>query len=405
MDKKLTDATSFRQLLSAFLELAEEVEDRRYVKKLTFKAITVLFLDAILNRRKTLGEIAGHLASRPWLQRWLGLEGIDPSCLPRALGKLFTGDLAAIYKALAYRVAEKVGKAPRLHHYGPVAAVDSSILPIGKKRGKWAFVQKGKNQAKMHTALYLTGEDTAYPGRVALSTGIVADVDAEVLAQLVVDPAYTYLFDRGYINYALFSQWIQAGIRFVVRLKSNSKVSILEKRPVAAPLLLDADVEVEVPDTGEALHLRLVEYTFTDQKGKRHRVRALTNRFDLPASDIAALYRYRWKVELFFKAMKSQLNLKKLYDSENDAAVWNLIFLHAIAYLLVELERLSHAPGESFGEWLAAIRPYLDILWAEFLAILHKPPSRTSKGRQIKPKRGRPRIHEEQLKGKRILVS
>ncbi|MDG0808066.1 transposase [Cohnella rhizosphaerae] len=114
-----------------------------------------------------------------------------------------------------------------------------------------------------------------------------------------------------------------------------------------------------------------------------HRVRALTNRFDVSAEDIAQMYRYRWKVELFFKFMKQQLRLKKLYSTK-EQAVWNQIYLNLIAYLLVELWRQGHAPTMDRGEFITLLRAYLRKPMEALLAVLHRPKERTSRGRRKK---------------------
>ncbi|WP_157794169.1 transposase [Paenibacillus donghaensis] len=106
----------------------------------------------------------------------------------------------------------------------------------------------------------------------------VADMDTDVLAALVGQTGITYLFDRGYIHYTQYLQWLQAGILFVARLKQNSKVKVLKTRKVkAAGLVLDAEVELTCPKTGKTGVFRLVEYKYTDKKKKVHLVRVLTN--------------------------------------------------------------------------------------------------------------------------------
>ncbi|MCC3377664.1 transposase, partial [Cohnella sp. REN36] len=134
--------------------------------------------------------------------------------------------------------------------------------------------------------------------------------------------------------------------------------------------------------------------------GKRHRVRVLTNRWEVSAEDVARMYRYRWKVELFFKFMKQQLGLKKIYSTKPQA-VWNQIYLHLIAYMLVEMYRLQLVPASKRGAMIELLRAYLEQPWKSLLEALHRPKSRTSRGRRKKG--GRPRKHPKRLKPKRIL--
>jgi hypothetical protein len=348
--------------------------------------------------------IADNLKSSRWLQQWVKLESIDQSSLNRKLGQLPTEALREMYHERVGRMTALLGAPRRMNHYGPLAAVDSSTLTIGKVRGEWAYQQTGQNAVKMHTCLYLTGEQSAYPAATVLSTAVVADLDEEVLDQLVKDRRYTYLFDRGYIHYSQFLAWKRKGVQFAVRLKANSKVRIVNKRAgLSDPILLDAEVELTDPTTGETGLFRLVEYIYIDKKGSSHRVRVLTTRFDLTAADIAAIYRYRWKVELFFKCMKQQLHLKKVFSGK-ESAVWNQIYLNLIAYLLCEWHRLTYVPEKTVSQFIEKGKRFAYSSWDDFLKALRPIHLRTSNGRRKKPKVGRPRKYPKKLTRKRILV-
>ncbi|MDD9266553.1 transposase [Paenibacillus sp. GCM10023248] len=137
-----------------------------------------------------------------------------------------------------------------------------------------------------------------------------------------------------YLNYAQYQQWAEGGTRFMARIKSNSKCKIVETRKVTgqSTVILNADVDIVVPTSKKAVRLRLVEYTFVDRKKKLVRIRALTNRWDLTAMEISDIYKYRWKIEIFFRSLKENVNLKKLYNTKA-SAVWNQIYLTLIAYL------------------------------------------------------------------------
>ncbi|MEK4451001.1 MULTISPECIES: transposase [Paenibacillus] len=113
------------------------------------------------------------------------------------------------------------------------------------------------------------------------------------------------------------------------------------------------------------------------------------------------MYRYRWKVELFFKFMKSKLHLKKIYSYTTPEAVLNQIYLNLIAYVFYEQLRLQHAPDERICRFLAVFRLYLMGEWADFLEHLNRAKTRSSKGRRKKG--GRPRINPKRLKKKRLL--
>jgi hypothetical protein len=384
------------------VETREWINDR-YAKKLGFGNTVALFLEAMIHKRKSLESITDHLKSSTWLQQWLELESIHPSSLNRKLALLPTESLRDIYQELAARTLALLGGPRGIQHYGPLAAVDSSTLRIGKVRGTWAHQQAGQNAVKMHTCLYLTGEPSACPAATVLSTAVVADLDEEVVGHLVTDPAYTYLLDRGYIYYKQFLAWNRTGISFAARLKANSQVRIVDKRAGHShPILLDAEVELVDPATRETGRFRMVEYTYTDEKGRNHRVRVLTNRFDLAAADIADIYRYRWKVELFFKFMKQQLHLKKVFSSKPEA-VWNQIYLNLVAYLLCEWHRLTYVPEQTVSELIGKLKHFAHAPWLDFLKVLRPVRLRTSQGRRKKAKLGRPRKYPKKPTGQHLV--
>jgi hypothetical protein len=390
-----------RQVLGHLNLYARGLWSDRYAKKLFVGNTVLLFLEAILTKRTSVEDIADHLPSSPWLQKWTGLVSIHASSLNRKLKDLPTDVLRQTYLDVVEQLALAFGLPNPLKHFGALAAVDATRITLGKKRGEWAYHQKGQNAVKVHTCLNLTSEQSAVPTATVLSTAAVADLDHEVMDHLVGEEGVTYLLDRGYIDYGQFLNWNRHGISFVARMKANSKVRVLrEREKVSLPIQRDMEVELTEPHTGEVGRFRLVEYTFQDDKGKTHRVRALTNRWDLSSADVAQLYRYRWKVELFFKFMKQRLHLKKVYSAKRQA-VWNQIYLNLIAYLLCEWCRQCVAPEQKIGRVMAKMKHYLARPWKDFLHALHPDRRRTSKGRRKKG--GRPRIHPKRLKSQRLL--
>lgn len=146
------------------------------------------------------------------------------------------------------------------------------------------------------------------------------------------DKDVTYIYDRGYISYVLYSDLIERDLKFVARVKGNSKLTILRKRDNQEEpnIVLDAEVQVKKPKTDEMISMRLIE--FLDEEANKYRV--VTNRRDHTASEVAEIYRQRWKVELFFKWIKQHLKLVKFYSHKKEA-VWNQLWLAMIAYGLL----------------------------------------------------------------------
>ncbi|MBO9607080.1 MAG: IS4 family transposase [Paenibacillaceae bacterium] len=365
-------------------------------RKLCTGNTVFLFLEAALQQRPSLKNIADHLASRKWLQEWLDLDSIHGSSLYRKLEALPLDLLQDMFTTLVQAIGQHYAGKTGVDRLGKLRAIDSTTIRLPAVYGSWAYVSKSKNAVKMHTCLLVGDENSVCPQRVVLSTADVSDLDKQVVMELVTESLDTYVFDRGYINYAHYCKWQARKIRFVARVKASNKFRLLTERDVSpnSHVTRDADVELTDAKSGATVLLRLVEYTYRDDKNKLRRIRVLTNRWDLTAEEITDIYRYRWKIELFFKWMKQHVQLTKLYN-HSEEAVWNQIYLALIAYALCELLRLTVAPESSCWNLLQALQLYADLPMEACLGALGREPTRTSQGRQKKAKRGRPRIHPE----------
>lgn len=363
-------------------------------RKLHTGQTVFLFLEAALQQRPSLANISNHLASRKWLQERLQLDSIHGSSLYRKLEALPLDLLQEMFAAIVQAIGQYYAGKTGIDRLGKLRAVDSSEIRLPAVYGSWAYVSKSKNAVKMHTCLLVGDGNSVCPQRVVLSTADVSDLDEQVVMELVTESLDTYVFDRGYINYAHYCKWHAQGIRFVARVKTANKFRILNERELSSDshVTRDADVELTDAKSGATFPLRLVEYTYRDDKNKLRQIRVLTNRWDLTAEEVSDIYRYRWKIELFFKWMKQHVKLTKLYN-HSEEAVWNQIYLSLIAYALCELIRLTAVPESSCWTLLQALQLYADQPMEACLEALGRKPTRTSQGRQKKAKRGRPRIH------------
>jgi len=372
--------------------------------KLTTTAAIRLFVEAQLSDRKDPECIVENLRNCPELQALTGITSLSASRFNRKLSELPTWLLQYLFEDITRRIhttLQQTCESRELQKkHIPLSIIDSTSITLPNVHGKWAYVNKEKNQVKLHLRLSTEWPDLAIPSKVVLSTGAVADT--EVAIELVTERGTTYVMDRGYINYAYFKNWCDAGILFVARIQKRSKTQILESRktPATDPdLLLDADVLVTVPNSGETVKLRLVE--FKDDKERTYRL--LTSRWDLPAREIADIYRARWDIELFFKWMKQYLRLAKLYSTK-PVAVWNQIYMALIAHAMCVLVKLQTGTKDGLCRVLKLMRQYMVDSWEKLLAALFRKPTRTSQGRRKKPIKGRPRKHPKVYTAQKMVL-
>jgi hypothetical protein len=213
-----------------------------------------------------------------------------------------------------------------------VYALDSTTIDLCLALFDWAPFRKTKAAVKMHTLLDLRGNIPAF---IHISDGKMGDVN--VLDLLAVEPGAFYVMDRGYLDFARLFRMHQCGAFFVTRAKSNMNARRVYSAPSdrTAGVICDQTIAMRGFYVSQSYpeHLRRIRY-IDPETGKT--LIFLTNNFTLPALTIAALYKNRWQVELFFKWIKQHLRIKKfLGTSEN--AVKTQIWCAVATYVLIAI--------------------------------------------------------------------
>ena len=213
-----------------------------------------------------------------------------------------------------------------------VYALDSSTVDLCLSLFDWAPFRSTKAAIKLHTLLDLRG---AIPAFIHISDGKLHDVN--VLDILPVEAGAFYVMDRGYVDFARLYAMHQAGAFFVTRAKAGMDARRVYSDPVDRSTGIICDQRVMLNGHYSAKkypeHLRRIR--FKDPESGKTLV-FLTNNTTLPALSIAALYKSRWQVELFFKWIKQHLRIKRfLGTSEN--AVKTQIWCAVSTYVLIAI--------------------------------------------------------------------
>jgi hypothetical protein len=215
-----------------------------------------------------------------------------------------------------------------------VYALDSTTIDLCLTLFPWAPFRSTKAAIKLHTLLDLRGN---IPSFIHISDGKLHDVN--VLDLLVPEPGAFYVMDRGYIDFARLYLLHQAGAFFVTRAKSNFDTRRLYSAPT------DRRVGV-ICDQIIAFNGRLAAQDYPEQL-RRIRCKLpesgktllfLTNNSVLPALTIAALYKSRWQVELFFQWVKQHLRIKAFFGTSENA-VKSQVWIAVSVYVLVAIVR------------------------------------------------------------------
>jgi transposase len=211
-------------------------------------------------------------------------------------------------------------------------AFDSTTIDLCLSLFPWAKFRKRKGAIKLHTLLEI---HSAIPVFIAITAGTVHDVN--LLDALVPEPGSFIVMDRGYLDFERLNRLHSALAFFVIRAKNNltfrRRYSHAHDRKTG--IRSDQTILLTGPKTATLYPaaLRRVHYyaAETDQ-----RLVLLTNNFSISALTVAALYRYRWQVELFFKWIKQHLRIKSFFGT-SDNCVKTQVWIAVAVYVLVAI--------------------------------------------------------------------
>jgi hypothetical protein len=213
-----------------------------------------------------------------------------------------------------------------------VYALDSTTIDLCLSLFPWARYVRTKGGIKLHTLLDLRG---SIPVFIAVSDAKTGDV--RILDQLVLEAGSFYVMDRGYLDFKRLYSFVAASAFYVTRSKKNIRFCRLQSRPVEEKSGICSDQIV-------SLHKRHSRESYPEKLRKIHYIDPaenksltfLTNNFQLPALVVAALYKKRWQVELFFKWIKQNLRIKHFFGN-SDNAVKTQVWISIAVYVLVAI--------------------------------------------------------------------
>ena len=211
-----------------------------------------------------------------------------------------------------------------------LAALDATLLHCVAS-AKWAEYREEVNACKGHLLFDLA---RSVPKRLVLTTGRTHD-RKPVAAFL--QSGWTYIVDRAYNDYGLFTQITQLGAFFVTRAKAGAVYHLVANHRVSraqrkAGLIADRTIVLGAGPAQMTIPIRLVRYRAKDG----HVYEFLTNRFDLPAVTVADLYQARWAIEIFFKWIKRTLRTERPLGRSEEAYEAHIL-LALIADILLKL--------------------------------------------------------------------
>src|SRR6056297_644554 len=228
-----------------------------------------------------------------------------------------------------------------------VYALDASTIDLTLSLFPWAKFRRTKGAVKLHAMIDLRGNIPAF---LTITDGKVADIKAT--PQIAIEPEGIYVVDRAYTDFDWLFSIDQAGAFFVTRLKKSIKWTRIISHPVDKSVGLRSDQEILLfsKQSKAKYPKRLRKVSFRDETQNRTFI-FLTNNFSLPAEKIAAIYKARWEIELFFKWIKQNLKVKSFYGTSPNA-VKTQIWIAMVVYLVIAIMKERFQLRKSLSQLL-----------------------------------------------------
>lgn len=301
----------------------------------TYWSQLVAMLYGQLGGRSSLRDLVFSLNQQAPKLYHLGQAEVRRSTLAEANEQRPAIVFEQTYHKLLARVYAEMARQEQVHP--ELKILDATTIELCAGTFPWATFRARKGAIKLHTVLA-----DLLPQCVVLTDGKTHDLT--VAKDLTFAPGDLLVFDRAYIDYGWLFDLHQQGVWFVTRLKTNANYEVVAAQdPAGEAILADQVIRLSSP-RGQAAYpapLRRVHYR-DPETGKEYVF--LTNRLDLTALEIAALYRHRWQIELFFKWIKQHLKIKAFYGTSKNAVLIQ-VWTGLIAYLLLFWLKLRSTVG------------------------------------------------------------
>jgi Domain of unknown function (DUF4372)/Transposase DDE domain len=361
----------FSSMFSQLLQLFPRVEFQhlvmitkaeRYAKGFTCWGQFVAMLFCQLGRAHSLREISGGLRSCEGKLKHLGITAPSHSSLAYANQHrpwaLYQQVFLQLFEGCRVQV---VGKR-RFRFKNKLISMDSTTIDLCLEIFDWARFRRTKGAIKLHLLL---DHDGYLPSFAIITEGNVSDV--KVARQFHFDPGTIVVDDRGYNDYALFGRWTAQGVYFVTRMKDNALYDVVGEGevPQNRHVLKDEMIELKGTKAIEKCPYPLRRTEVYDPETEEVLV-FLTNNLKLGATTIAAIYKERWRIETFFKALKQNLKIKTFVGTSANAVkiqIWTAL----IAMLILRFLQLRSKFNWSLSNLVALLRMNLFThrdLWA-----------------------------------------
>lgn len=357
-------ASLFSQLLQQFprwefAKLVREHQAEKHAKGLSCWEQFVAMLFCQVAQAKSLREICGGLRCCVGKLKHLGVEKAPPRSTLSYANRHRPWEL---YRDLFYLFLERCQTfAPRkkFRFKNKLLSLDATVLVLCLNLFPWAEFRRTKGAVKLHLLL---DHDGYLPTYALLTEGKRHEV--RVARQLAFAPESIVVIDRGYNDYALFGSWCAQRVWFVTRLKKNLPYVVVTRHEAPQRGNIVADEQILLSSaTAQRACPYLLRRVVVWNEEKQEEIVLLTNHPRFAASTIAAIYKDRWQIEIFFKTLKQNLKVKTFVGTSENALqiqIWTAL----LALLLLKFLQFRSRLGWSLSNLAALLR------WNLFIDLL-----------------------------------
>jgi hypothetical protein len=352
----------------SFEAKVQEHKAERHARGFSSWTQLIAMLFGQLGHAQSLREITGGLAACEGKLRHLGVS--EP---PRRSTLAYANEhrpwelyRSVFYDLLEHCQREAAGHKRKLRFKHKLLSIDSTTIGLSLSMFDWAQYKRSKGAVKLHLVL---DHDGYLPHYAVISDGKEADISAA--KKMSFAPGTMLVFDRGYADYDWWRSLTQQKVFFVTRLKDKADYAVMEKREVPDNGQVRKDEVIclmKLAAEGQECFLRRIEVWVEE---KQETMVFVTNNLKLAASTIAAIYKERWQIELFFKALKQSLKVKTFVGTSENA-LQTQIWTALITMLLVKYLQLRSTFAWSLSNLVALLRQQL-FVYRDLMSWLNDP--------------------------------
>jgi len=321
-----------------------------------------------LGHAQSLREITGGLACCEGKLKHLGMDGAPAHSTLAYANKNRPWQLyQEIFQNLLGRCQHEAQNHKRKFRFkNKLLSIDGTMIGLSLSVFDWAAYKRTKGALKLHMVL---DHDGYLPCYAVMTEG--KESEMKVAKSLTFPPGTMVVFDRGYPDHDWWLSLTRSQVDFVTRLKDNVSYGVVSARevPKGGNIIRDEVILLtSQQEIGPEAQLRRIEVWVEE---RQETLVFVTNNFRLAASTIAAIYKERWQIELFFKALKQSLKIKTFVGTSENAVqiqIWTAL----IAMLLLKYLQMRSSFAWSFSHLVALLRHQL-FVYRDLMTWLNDP--------------------------------